>query len=119
MPIDNRLNAEEIESRAWIEANRHFPDLIGEIYLEFYIQPSSTGKANETELVLIACRKEHIKPYLETLQAAGLTVKIIDVNCYALERALPLVTDISSSIKTIAILNLNINLSSLVVVHKK
>ncbi len=116
--IDSRLNSDEIESRAWLEASRHFPDLIGEIYLDFTVVPSLVPDQKQAELILVACRKEHIKPYLDTLQTAGLSAKVVEVNCYALERAIPLVLDKTQLLNTIAVLNLNVNLSSLIVVHE-
>ena len=116
LAIDARMNAEEIESRAWIEANRNFPDLIGEVYLDFMITGNVLPDENQKELVLVACRKEQIKPYLEILQNASLTPKIVDVNCYALERALS-ISEPQVANETIALLNLNTTLSSFIVVQ--
>lgn len=113
--IDSRLTEDEIESRAWIEANRHFPDLVGDIHLDFTIAMSAQD-SSQLDLTLVACRKDQIKPYLEILKQAGLGAKIVDLDCYALERALPLVIA-PSSLDTIALLNLNVNLSSFIVVH--
>lgn len=116
--VDNRLNAEEIESRAWIEANRFFPDLVGDIYLDYSVGGPTIEDSSQLEMILVACRKDHIKPYLEVLKFAALTPMIVDVNCYALERALDLVTNQTQSIETAGLLNLNINLSSFIVVHQ-
>jgi type IV pilus assembly protein PilM len=113
--VDSRLNSSEIESRAWIEANRHFPDLVGDINLDFSISPSAQD-ASLLDMTLVACRKEQIKPYLEIIRQSGLTAKVVDVNCYALERAMSLITKTGSA-DNLALLNLNFTLSSLVVVQ--
>lgn len=117
--VDKRLKDKDLESRAWIEANRHFPDLIGDIYLDFTITGPAPLDPDKQDLLLVACRKEHIKPYLELMQYGGLTAKIVDVNCYALERALSLVVNDASALETMALLNLNISQSSLIVMNKK
>jgi type IV pilus assembly protein PilM len=117
--IDNRLNESEIESRAWVEANRNFPDLVGDIHLDFSIIGPSAQDANQLDMVLVACRKEQIKPYLDVLKQSNLTPKVLDVNCYALERALDKMLSPDNDNQTaVALLNLNFTLSSLIVSQK-
>lgn len=115
--VSNRLTASEIESRAWIEANRYFPDLVGDIHLDFSITGPSPQDTTQLDMVLVACRKEQIKPYLEIVRQSGLTAKIVDVNCYALERAMSLLPNTNPE-DNIALLNLNYTLSSLIVIQQ-
>lgn len=112
--IDNRLTADEIESRAWIEANRLFPDLVGDIYLDFAITGPAPQDNTQLEMILVACRKDQMKPYLEVLKQAGMTPQFVDVNSYALARALQIAEAIT---EPTALLNLNMNLSSFIVVN--
>jgi type IV pilus assembly protein PilM len=116
--IDSRLTPTEIESRAWVEANRYFPDLVGDIHLDFSITGPAAGDVNQLDMVLVACRKEQIKPYLDVINYSGLTAKIVDVNCYALERAMSLINS-PNPLESVALLNLNYTLSSLVVIQNK
>jgi type IV pilus assembly protein PilM len=116
--IDSRLNPAEIESRAWIEANHHFPDLVGEIYLDFSINPLPQDKT-QFELTLVACRKEQINPYLDVLRDSGLVATVIDVNSNALERALTLLLAKKPELTTVALLNLDNHLSTFVVTHEQ
>lgn len=120
IPIDKRLRSKDIESRAWIEAHRYFPDLIGNIYLDFVVMGPSAEDSSQVDLNLVACRKDQITPYLETLRLAGLTAKILDVNSYAFERSLFLIAKKASNVnlKTIALLNFDLDLISLIVIHK-
>lgn len=115
--VDSRLTEGEIESRAWVEANRNFPDLVGEIYLDFSITGPSTQDSSQLDMVLVACRKDQIDSYLELLKEAGLNTKIVDVNCYALERSLITANLPIAANEAIALLNLNFNLSTLIVNH--
>lgn len=116
--IDNRLSADDIESRAWIEANQHFPDLIGEIYLDFDVLGPSVIDPNQNDLLLVACRKDQVDPYLTVLSQVGLNAKIVDVNCYALQRALAMIEQPSTPLETVALLNLNCTLSTFIVMHQ-
>jgi len=117
--VDSRLNSADIESRAWVEANHHFPDLIGDIYLDFDIVGPNAEDPSQLDLLLVACRKDQVKPYLDVLQDNGLTVKVIDVNCYALERSLSFLLKKLPSLKTVALLNLDFSISSLIVSHEE
>ncbi|MES2217508.1 MAG: type IV pilus assembly protein PilM [Pseudomonadota bacterium] len=118
--VDKRLNEEEIESRAWVEANRNFPDLVGDIHLDFSIVGPNAQDDSQLDMVLVACRKEQIKPFLDVLHESNLTPKVLDVNCYALERALAVIMpQTEPSTSAIALLNLNFTLSSLIVTQNK
>lgn len=116
--VDSRLNAEDIESRAWIEANRLFPDLVGDIYLDFTIVGPSAQDSSQLEMILVACRKDQVNPFIEALKEAGLNPKVVDVNCYALERAMVLLNKSATELDTVALLNLNMSLSSFIVIHQ-
>ncbi len=118
--INNQLTSEEVEARVWMEANRYFPDLVGDIYLDFIKLAPSLKDPNQTVVILIACRKDQIKPYLEVSKLAGLTLKVVDVNSYALERALgEMGCTQSGPNSTCALLNLDRNLSTLVVAQNR
>jgi type IV pilus assembly protein PilM len=117
--IDSRFSSSEIESRIWIEANRHFPDLVGEIYLDYNLMGANAENPRLIDVALVACRKDQIKPYLELTRQADLTAKIVDVNCYALERALNVVLQDSPKAEIVALLNLDVALSSLIVAENR
>lgn len=116
--IDSRLSEEDIESRVWIEARNQFPELVGEIYIDFSILGPSADDPNQLDLMLVACRKDVLKPYLEVLNLAGATPKIVDVNNYALERALSVILKRTPEVKTAALLNLDSGSSTLIVIHE-
>lgn len=117
--IDSRLTPDEIESRAWIEANRHFPELVGNIYLDFMISDPTAQNTGQLELTLYACRKEQVDPYLDVLQAGSLTPQIVDINSFALERALTAATRNTPPSETIALLNIDFTLSTFIVTSNR
>lgn len=117
--VDKRLTSDEIESKVWIEVNRLFPNLVGNIYLDFSVLGPSTKDPNQLELLLVACRKEQLDPYLNVMRAAKLIPKIVDVNSYALERALTLLLNKQAQdAKTIALLNISFSWIDLIVEHE-
>lgn len=117
--IDSRLSEDEIESRAWIEANNQFPELIGGIYLDYQLLGSVSGRADKTEMMLIACRKEQIDPYLSVLSESNFEAKVIDVNTYALERSFFLLKKHNVALEPKALLNFDLTLSTLIVTQKE
>lgn len=116
--VDSRLHVDEIESRVWLEADKLFPSLIGDIYLDFAINGPLSHDATQLEVLIVACRKNQLNPYLDMIKLAGLNVKVVDVNYYAYERALLLMTKHAPDVKTIAFFNLNFRLMDLLVVHE-
>jgi type IV pilus assembly protein PilM len=115
--IDSRLSPDEIHSRAWIEANRHFPELVGNICLDYTITAPLPEDPTRHEMILAACRKDQLNPWLDLLKQANLDVRQVDLNCYALTRALML-TENPGMTETVALLNINLSSSSLIVIHK-
>lgn len=86
--LEKKLSDDEAEARAWQEARKTFPELVKSLFLD-YVQTehaiSSSGKS--FSLTLIVARREDIAPRIESIQQAGLTTKIVDVDYYALARA--------------------------------
>lgn len=115
--VDKRMTEEDIEQRTWIEANHLFPDLVGNIYLDFTILGPYAEDNSQLEVMLVVCRKDIIKPYLEILKLASLTPKVIDVSTHALERALSVLQTPTEINKITALLNLDMRISTFIVVQ--
>jgi len=116
--VNSRLSSSEIESRVWLEANQNFPELIGGLYLDYQILGPSSEDSAQLDLLMIACRKDQINPYIDILRQSDLVPNVVDVNSYALERALSICAVDYTNLETTALINLDLALSSLVVVHK-
>lgn len=113
--VNARMTMDEIESRVWIEANRHFSHLIGEIYLDFAIVGPVQHDSSRLEIMLVASRKDQVNPYLEVMRLANLNVKIVDVNNFALERALFLMDKSLLQSKIIALFNIDYSFMNLLI----
>lgn len=114
--VDSRLTPSELESRVWMEANRLFPDLINDIYLDFAVAGQVGEEGTQIEVMIIACRKNQLQPYLEMITQAGLKPKVVDINYYALERVLPILLQQKNDNKTNAVLNISFSLINLLVI---
>ena len=111
--IDSAVTDEELEERAWIEMNKNFPDLVGEIYLDFFV--SDNNDSNHQEVTIVACRKDQIQTWLEILKLANLQANIVDVDVYVLERMIRIINPPTDSAPVVGLLYLNSTLSSFVV----
>ncbi len=116
--VNAHMTPDEIESRVWIEADRHFPSLIGEIYLDFSVIGPQADDPDKLEILLVASRKDLVDPYLAAARGADLSIKVVDIDSYALQRALFLTLDQARLLESIAYLNLNHHSMSLGVIYK-
>lgn len=104
--LESNLSVRDIEAQAWVEASKHFPDLIDDIYLDF-------AEINADEMLLVATRKENIEAQDDLMMQAGYALKVIDVNHFALARAYQLESD-----QLVALIHINFGCSHLVVMQK-
>lgn len=85
--IDANLNATQRDSAAWAAAKKCFPELIGDMYLDYQLLGKHHDDPNLNQLLLVACSKDHITSTLNELQQWHCEVKVVDVDYYALSRA--------------------------------
>ena len=79
----------EIEDNLIFEAENYVPFEIEEVYLDFnVIGEAKTAKGDlESEIFLVAAKREVVDSYAELLQSAGLRPSVIDVDGFALGNA--------------------------------
>jgi hypothetical protein len=82
------LTDPEIEADIFMHMKEEMPGLSEAIHIDFSRLP--TKDSSSIEVVYTAVRENHVLPYLTCMQSAGLNVNMIDVDCYALQRALNL-----------------------------
>lgn len=110
----------EIESQVWMEAEKIFPEMVGNINLDYQILKEDKQDNNKTNVLLIACRKDIIQSFNDVLQLGGFQPKVVDVNFYALERAFAILAkqlpNYDNS-KTVAMLNIEGTIATFVVMR--
>ncbi|HEY9034704.1 MAG TPA: pilus assembly protein PilM [Pseudomonadales bacterium] len=89
MPSD--LNEDQMESEISNDAEQYIPFPIEEVALDFEILRPVPDDDERVEVLLAACRLENVDSRVETLEAAGLVAKVVDIEAFAMERAFNLI----------------------------
>ncbi len=84
---DAALEADTVE-----EALRHIPFPIDEMALDFEPLHLSPRDPAKVEVLLAACRLEHVAQRQEAIEYGGLAARVADVQCHASHRAMARVT---------------------------
>jgi type IV pilus assembly protein PilM len=96
--LNDGLTHQEMEELVIIEADKYIPYPIDEINLDFEIQGHSGKNTSLLDILIVASRAENVNSRVEAITRAGLDVKYVDVESYAVERAAQLlVKDLPAS----------------------
>ncbi len=93
LQVDTELGESDIEDHIAFEAGKYIPYTLEEVNLDFNVLGKSASDPNLLDVLLVSCRSDKIKTYAEATAEAGLTLKIVDVEAYAMERAYSLIQD--------------------------
>lgn len=85
--LEAGLTASEIETHVMFEVDKHIPYPLADINIDFQVQGSSVQHPEMIDVLLIAARKNTCDARIDAIHAAGLMVKVVDVESYAIERA--------------------------------
>ena len=84
------LSEEDLEAQLPVEADQYIPYPLDEVALDFEELGPAAGRDEQVNVLLVACRQESIDSRVDAIEVAGLVPKIIDVEVFALERAMAL-----------------------------
>lgn len=118
--MDAGLSDDELENQLKIEADQYIPYPLEEVAIDFEVQGPSLRNAERVDVLLAACRKENVEVREAALALAGLTVKVVDVEAYALERAYGLLASQLGSGHdelTVALVDIGATMTTLSVLH--
>ena len=118
--LNKTLNDHEMEQQAWFEASKNFPDLIEDLSLDFCVRGPAAGEEDKLEMLLVACRKTAVQNLVNMLHEAHFQADVVDVDYYALERALHYLIkqEALAQEQTYALLNFGLQSTVLVVVQQ-
>ncbi|KTC65782.1 Tfp pilus assembly protein, ATPase PilM [Legionella adelaidensis] len=88
--VNEGLNENEIEELVAMEADKYIPYPIDEINLDFNILGTSSKSASMLDVLIVASRSENVNNRVSAITRAGLEAHIVDVESYAVERAVKL-----------------------------
>lgn len=91
--MDSDLNDIEREARIRLDAEQYIPYPLEEVNIDFEVLGPSPNSPELVEVLLVASRSENVDQCVEVMSLAGLTTKVVDVESFAIERALGLIVD--------------------------
>lgn len=84
---------EDMEVQVEAEANQYVPFPLDEVNIDFQeLGPAPSNPEEESEVLIVAARKEKIEDRVAAAEVAGLKVIVMDVDSYATEAAYTLVS---------------------------
>jgi type IV pilus assembly protein PilM len=117
--IHNGLTCNEMEEIIVLEAEKYIPYPIAEINLDFKILGPSPLNTSLLDVLIVASRSENINTRVEAVTRAGLQVRYVDVESYAVERvAQQILKKIKGHNQIIAIIDIGHHYLNLFVVHR-
>ena len=89
MPAGLHENA--METQISLEADQYIPYPLDEVSLDFEVLGESETNPEMVDVMLVACRRDNVDTRVESLEIAGITPKVVDVEAYAIERSFDLI----------------------------
>jgi type IV pilus assembly protein PilM len=86
------LREDELELQVETEANQYIPFALDEVNLDFQLIGLAPSNPDEEEVLIAATRKEKVEDRVAVAESAGLKALVMDVESYAQQSALVLVT---------------------------
>lgn len=105
------------ESQLKVDADQYIPYPLDEAAIDFDVLGYSARNPERVDVLLAACRKEHIEVREAALELAGLTARVVDLEVCALERSFALAAGASVA-RTVALVDIGATLTALSVVHE-
>lgn len=118
--INEGMSDADIEEFVIAESEKYIPYPIDEVNIDFEILGPSTKGGAMLDLLIVASRAENVNTRVEAVTRAGLEAKIMDIESYALERAVSLLAPelpSNGQNKTIAVFDIGAVYTNLYVLH--
>lgn len=109
------LSDEALENQLKVEAGQYIPYPLDEVAIDFEVQGCSAHHPDQVDVLLVACRKEHVEAREAVLALAGLTARVVDIEVAALERVLALQVAVPG--RTSALVDIGASMTTLSVLH--
>ena len=118
--INDGLTDHEMEELVLIEADKYIPYPIDEINLDFEILGVAAKNPAMLDVLIVASRAENVNSRVEAVSRAGLETCVVDVESYAVERAVQQIAQdlpASGQDKIVAIIDIGSLYTHLFVMH--
>ena len=111
------LSDVEIENQITYEADKYIPYPLEEVSLDFTNLGETPNHPGSNDILLVASRSENVQEREESFEKSGLLLRVLDVESYAMERAVALLDDqpVPEDDKIIAIFDIGALVTNLTV----
>ncbi|GGA63738.1 pilus assembly protein PilM [Neiella marina] len=86
--VDSGGTEADLEAQVQIEADHLIPFPLDEVSLDFEVIGINSTDSSRKDILLSACRTEHVESRVAALETAGYTPKVMDIEAFALGRTL-------------------------------
>lgn len=119
-PMNSHFSEQDIENQIAYEAEKFIPYPLEEVSLDFTVLKPPQSNHRTVDVLLVASRTENVENRADTVSEAGLTVQIVDVESYAIERVCRFIADSfpkKGVDETIAVIDIGATMTNLTVLH--
>ncbi|MDX9719837.1 MAG: type IV pilus assembly protein PilM [Myxococcota bacterium] len=107
------MTDQELETNLQWEVEQHIPFDINDVYIDKQVLVRNPAMGT-MDVLLVASKREIVNEYLAVTREAGLTPKVVDVDCFSVQNMTELnYPDMS---ETVAILDLGASITSIIIV---
>ena len=92
IPMPANLSEDEMEAQIQLEADQYIPYALDEISLDYATLGPSPTDPGRVDVLLAASRRDNVDIRVAALEIAGLEARIVDVEAFALENAMALLS---------------------------
>jgi type IV pilus assembly protein PilM len=86
------LSDDDMESQIQLEADQYTPFPLEEVSMDFEVLGPTEGNEGQVNVLLAASRSENVDLRVAALEAGGLDAKVVDVEAFALENTVAMMT---------------------------
>ncbi len=114
------MEEDELEQQLEIDANQYIPYPIDEVSLDFAVLGPDQDNPTVDNILLACSRSENVDVCVETFEGAGMTLKVVDVEAFAIERCYNLIKNNYNiqDDEVVALFDIGANTTTLHAMHK-
>ena len=90
--INALANAQDMDEWVFMEAEKYIPYPLDDINLDFNILGPSSDNDAFLDVLVVASRTDYVNLRVDAVRRAGIAVQVVDVESYAIERAVGLIS---------------------------
>lgn len=111
------MTQEELQESIQWEAEQYIPFDMNDVYLDVEILSDDADETGQMEVLLVAAKKDMVNDYIEVAQEAGLSPRVVDVDCFAVQNQFEMSYDLTPN-ETVVLINIGASVSNINIVSR-